>query len=104
MNLLNVLLMAPQEGGGGWSQMIMLLAIVVIFYFFMIRPQSQRTKKERLFRESLQKGQKVITIGGLHGKITDVKDTSVIVEISNDVKVEVEKSAVTLEITPDVKK
>lgn len=63
-----------------------------------------KNKKERLFRESLQKGQKVITIGGLHGKITDVKDTSVIVEISNDVKVEVEKSAVTLEITPDVKK
>ncbi|MDD4545373.1 MAG: preprotein translocase subunit YajC, partial [Bacteroidales bacterium] len=74
MNLLNVLLMAPQEGGGGWSQMIMLLAIVVIFYFFMIRPQTQKSKKEKQFRESLQKGQKIVTIGGMHGKIVDVKE------------------------------
>ena len=75
MNLLNVLLMSPQQGGsgGGWSQIVMLLAIVVIFYFFMIRPQTQKAKKEKQFRESLQKGQKVITIGGIHGKIIEVK-------------------------------
>ncbi|MBP1629547.1 MAG: preprotein translocase subunit YajC [Bacteroidetes bacterium] len=101
MNLLNVLLMSPQQGGsgGGWSQIVMLLAIVVIFYFFMIRPQTQKAKKEKQFRESLQKGQKVITIGGIHGKIIEVKETTVIVEISNDVRVEMEKSAVAVDLS-----
>ncbi|MFV0501630.1 MAG: preprotein translocase subunit YajC [Bacteroidales bacterium] len=104
MNLLNVLLMAPQEGGGGWSQMIMLLAIVVIFYFFMIRPQTQKSKKEKQFRESLQKGQKIVTIGGMHGKIVDVKESTVIIEVANDVKVEMEKSSIAIEVTQTPKK
>jgi len=102
MNLLNVLLMSPAQGNGGgsgWSSILMLVAIVVIFYFFMIRPQSARAKKEKQFRESLQKGQKVITISGVHGKIVEVKETTIILEISHDVQIEVEKSAVAIDTT-----
>jgi len=103
MNLLNVLLMQPSSGGSGsgsgWSSILMLVAIVVIFYFFMIRPQSARSKKEKQFRESLQKGQKVITISGVHGKIVEVKETTIILEISHDVQIEVEKSAVAIDTT-----
>lgn len=101
MNLLNVLLMSPANGGAsgsGWSSILMLVAIIVIFYFFMIRPQSARAKKEKQFREALQKGQKVVTISGLHGKIVEVKETTVILEIATNVQVEVEKSAVAIDL------
>lgn len=101
MNLINVLLMAPSQGGGGagWSNMIMILLVIAIFYFFMIRPQSQRTKKEKQFRESLQKGQKIITIGGIHGKIIEVKESTVILEVSNDMRIEIEKSSVAMDVS-----
>lgn len=106
MNLLNVLLMLGGSGGEGseYSPIFMVLAIVVIFYFFMIRPQSKKAKKEKEFREALQRGQKVITIGGIHGKIADVKETSVVLNLGNDIKIEVEKSAVAIDLTnTDVK-
>ncbi|MDR0789973.1 MAG: preprotein translocase subunit YajC [Bacteroidales bacterium] len=99
MNLASLLLMAGgngQQGGGGMQMTLMLVAIVVIFYFFMIRPQRKRQKDEKSFRESLQKGQKIVTIGGLHGKVCDVKETTVIIEIANEVRVEMEKSAIAI--------
>ncbi len=100
MNLLNVLLMMPSVGeGSDYSSILMLVAIVVIFYFFMIRPQSARAKKEKQFREALQRGQKVITISGMHAKVVEVKETSVILEISSNVNVEVEKSAVAIDLS-----
>ncbi|MDD2192009.1 MAG: preprotein translocase subunit YajC [Bacteroidales bacterium] len=106
MNLLNVLLMMPSSGeGSGYSSILMLVAIVVIFYFFMIRPQSARAKKEKQFREALKKGQKVITISGMHAKVVEVKETSVILEIASNVNVEVEKSAIAIDLSnPETKK
>lgn len=98
MNLSNIILMAnPQGGQGGGSGIIMLVLIILIFYFFMIRPQTKRQKEEKKFRENLQKGQKVLTIGGLHGKIKDVKETTVLVEVAHDVVVEMEKSAIAMD-------
>lgn len=82
------------------GSILMLVAIVVIFYFFMIRPQQKRQKEEKKFREALSKGQRVVTIGGLHGKIADVKETSVLLEIADNVKVEVEKSAIAMSVVP----
>ncbi len=82
------------------GSILMLVAIVVIFYFFMIRPQQKRQKEEKKFREALTKGQKVVTIGGLHGKIAEVRETSVLLEVTDGVKVEVEKSAVAMSIAP----
>jgi preprotein translocase subunit YajC len=77
----------------------MILMIVVVFYFFMIRPQMKKAKMEKEFKTSLNKGDKVVTIGGVHGKILDVQDTTFILEIDNNVKVKVEKSAISAEVT-----
>ena len=101
MNVLNVLLQAG--GGGAMSSIIMLVAIIEIFYFFMIRPQQKRQKEEKKFREALTKGQRVVTIGGLHGKIADVRETTVLIEVANDVKIEVEKTAVAMSVATDQK-
>jgi preprotein translocase subunit YajC len=98
MNLLSVFLQTPQ-GGGGYGQIIFLVLIIVVFYFFMIRPQTKKAKVEREFRESLQKGAKIVTIGGIHGRITEVNESSFMVEIDTNVKVRIEKTAVAAEAT-----
>ena len=91
MELANILLQAP--GGSGMTQLIMFGAIGFIFYFFMIRPQTKRQKEERIFRESLGKGDKVHTIGGIHGKIVTMEETTVILQIDDTTKIRIEKSA-----------
>ena len=81
------------EGGGGYGMLLMFGAIIVVFYFFMIRPQQKKAKQEQQFRNTLEKGDKVTTIGGIHGKIVSVTDTTAMVEIDNGVKVKMEKAA-----------
>lgn len=97
--LLTILLMAPQQGSqqSGWATFIPLLLIIVVFYFFFIRPQMKRSKDQKKFRESLQKGQKVITIGGIHGRIVEIQDTTVTIEVDNNVRLRVEKSAIAID-------
>ena len=73
---------------------IFLLLIIVVFYFFMIRPQMKRQKELKTYRDSLQKGDKIITTGGIYGRVTDVKDNTVTVEIADKVLVKIDKSAV----------
>lgn len=101
MNNLLFLLMAPaQEGqpaGGGSMTLIMILLLLLIFYFFMIRPQQKKQKQIEEYRSKLTKGDKIITIGGLHGKITDVQEKVFIVEIADGVKITVEKAAVAVD-------
>ena len=91
-----LLMMQPQgeEGGSPYTSLIMMLLIVVVFYFFMIRPQMKRQKETRKFRESLAKGDKVVTTGGIYGKIAEVKDTHVILEIAKDVQIKVDKAGI----------
>jgi len=102
-NLLNILLMAPQGGQGGqssgWLSFLPLLLIVVVFYFFFIRPQMKRSKDQKKFRETLQKGQKIITVGGIHGRIVELQDTTVTIEVENQVRLRVEKSAIAIDNT-----
>ena len=74
-----------------------LLLIVVVFYFFMTRPQSKKAKEAKKFREALSKGAKVVTIGGIHGKIVEVKEQYVTLTIANGVEVKVQKSAISPE-------
>ena len=94
-NLLYVLLMGqPTEGQNPLTQFLPLLLIIVVFYFFMIRPQMKRQKDLRKYREALQKGDKVITTGGIYGKIDGIKDNYIIVEIDNNVKIRIDKSAI----------
>ena len=89
--------MATEDGQGGFSSMLVpLLLIVVVFYFFMIRPQMKKAKDEKKFREELKKGTKVVTIGGIHGKISEVRDTTFIIDVEGGQKLKVEKTAVSM--------
>ncbi|MEM9022998.1 MAG: preprotein translocase subunit YajC [Bacteroidota bacterium] len=100
MQFLNLLLLAGAEGEGSLlSSLFPLLLIFVVFYFFMIRPQAKKAKETRKFRETMGKGDKVVTIGGIHGKIVEVKETTVVLEVMGGNRFVVEKSAVSLEFS-----
>ena len=86
---------APQDGGmQGWSTIIMIGLMVLIFYFFMIRPQSKRQKDLKQKREALKKGDKVTTAGGIHGRIREIRDNTMVVEIADNVKITVDSSMI----------
>ena len=97
MKMLLVLLQAAQGEPNAFMQFLPLILILVVFYFFFIRPQQKRAKEQKKFREALQKGQKVVTIGGIHGKIAEVKDSTVVLEVGNGIKMTVEKSAIAMD-------
>ncbi|HZH87048.1 MAG TPA: preprotein translocase subunit YajC [Brumimicrobium sp.] len=80
--------------GEGGMQLVMLLLILGVFYFFMIRPQMKKQKELKKFRESLTIGDKVVTIGGIHGKVLEMDDTSILLSCEGSTKIRVEKSAV----------
>ncbi len=93
--MLTILLQAaaqPQQNG--WMSILMIVLIFVVFYFFMIRPQSKRQKEIRKFQDSLESGSKVITSGGIYGKVKEVKDNVVVVEVTDNVRIKVAKSMV----------
>lgn len=76
------------------GSLLLLVGIMVIFFIFMIRPQMKKQKEEQKFREGLKKGDSVVTIGGIFGKIVEVKgDNSVLLEVSKDVVIKISKSA-----------
>jgi len=81
-----------------------LLLLVVVFYFFMIRPQQKRQKELRTYRDSLQKGDKIVTTGGIYGKVHEVKDQNkIVLEISDNIRITVDKSAVIKDMTDAAK-
>ena len=95
MNILNMfLLQAAQQQGSTWSGLLMIVLIFVIFWLFFIRPQNKRAKEQQQFRENLKKGDKIVTIGGIHGKVEDVRENTVLVSIDHNTKIEFEKSAI----------
>lgn len=102
MNMLSILLQAAasstngNSGGmfGGYQGILMMVAIIAVFYFLIIRPQSKRQKEIQKQRESLKVGDKVVTSGGIHGRIKEMQDTAIILEIADNVKIKVEKNSV----------
>jgi len=92
--MINSILLQAAPQGSGMSTLLMFGLIFLVMYFFMIRPQMKKQKEAKKFREGLKKGDKVITIGGLHGKIAEVADTTVILETEGGIKMKFEKSAV----------
>jgi preprotein translocase subunit YajC len=98
MLLLNVLLQAAPAGGGegagSYSFILMIVAMVAIFYFFMIRPQQKRQKDIQRSREAMKINDKVILAGGIHGRIKEVADTTMIIEVSEGVRIRVDKASV----------
>lgn len=97
--LLHILMFMPSEGeeGGGIMSFLPLVLIVVVFYFFFIRPQMKKSKDQKKFREALKKGDKIVTIGGIHGKILEMKETTVIVDIGNQMKLTLDRSAIAMD-------
>ena len=98
MNMFTLLQTAPAQGGG-LSMWIMLALIFVVMWFFMIRPQRKQQKEMENFRNALKNGDKVVTIGGIYGTISEVKDTYVILEVDKDVKIRVNKQALQKDYT-----
>ena len=99
MNLLHILLMAPQTDGGeggGLMSFLPLILIILVFYLFFIRPQMKKSKDQKKFREELKKGQKIVTIGGIHGKIVEMGETTIVIEIEGQNRLKIEKSAIAM--------
>lgn len=94
MNSLSIFLQAAAGGNSSWMTMLMFGAIIVVFYFFMIRPQQKKQKAVQAARNSMKAGDKVITAGGIHGKIKEVNDTNFIVEVADGVRVKIDKNSV----------
>jgi preprotein translocase subunit YajC len=77
-----------------YSSLIFFAAIILIFYFFMIRPQMKKQKEMKNYREGLKKGDKVVTAGGIYGRIAEVNESTIMLEIDSNVKVKVDKGSV----------
>lgn len=74
--------------------MLMIVAMIVIFYFFMIRPQNKKQKEIKKAREAMQAGDKVVTAGGVHGKIKEIAGDTIVIEIAPGVSIKVDKASV----------
>lgn len=100
MNMMNILLfMPPSEGqeGGGLMSFLPLIAIVLVFYLFFIRPQMKKSKDQKKYRAAIKKGDKIVTIGGIHGKIIEVQDSTFTIEVEGQNRLRIEKSAVAMD-------
>lgn len=100
MTMTTVLLQAagaaavPAQQGSMWSSLLMIVMLFVVMYFFMIRPQRKQQKELENFRNSLSKGQKVVTAGGIYGTVKEVKDYHILMEVDSNVTLRVDKTAV----------
>jgi preprotein translocase subunit YajC len=86
---------APTGPGGGFGFFVPFIFIFIIMYFVMFRPQKKRQEQQQKLTASLKTGDRVVTNGGIHGLISNVKDSTVIVKVADNVKIEMEKSAIT---------
>ncbi|MDE6409893.1 MAG: preprotein translocase subunit YajC [Muribaculaceae bacterium] len=105
MNQLNTLLLQAQAGqGSNWTGMLMIVAMIAIFYFFMIRPQSKKQKEIKKQREAMKNGDKVVTAGGIHGKIKEVRENVILMEVAPNMSIKVDKNSVYPVIEESAKK
>ena len=96
--LLSLLMGAPQGGEGGGASSLMsflpLIAIVAIFYFLILRPQNKKQKDTQKMLAAVKKGDRVVTIGGIHGVIQSVRESTVIIKVDENVKLEFNRAAI----------
>jgi len=104
MTLLIDTILAAAPTGGFFSNPMAIAfpLILVVMYFFMIRPQQKKAKDQQNFKDKIEKGMKVVTIGGLHGKIAEIKDKTFVIEVGNGLKMEFEKSSISMDLTKTV--
>jgi len=95
---MNLTLLQAATQGGGWQQLVFFVPMIAIFYFFMIRPQMKKQKDQKKLIESIEKGAKIVTLGGIQAKVIEVNDNYLIIE-SEGTKLRIGKSAVSLEAT-----
>ena len=97
MNILHIIAMQPQGGSGGgsiFSALVPILLVFLIFYFMILRPQQKKQKEREKLLSSVEKGDKVVTVGGMHGTVIGIEEKTVLVQIADDVKVKFERSAI----------
>lgn len=92
-----ILLQAQQ--GSGWTSMVFMLLIIVVFYFFMIRPQQKKAKDQKKFIEDVKVGDRVVTVGGAHGRVAELEDDTFVLEVERGGRIRFSKSAISLEST-----
>lgn len=92
--MINIIL---QTSGGGTGMFVMMGLMMVVFYFFMIRPQQKKQKTQKAWRENLKRGQNIVTIGGVHGKIIDLRETTIVIEVDRGTKLTIDRTAVSMD-------
>ena len=90
--------------GSMWTTFIMFGAIILIFYFLIIRPQKKRDKETQAMLDALKKGDKIITIGGIHGTVVAVKEKTVVIKVDDNARIEFLKTAVSTVVNKDAVK
>jgi preprotein translocase subunit YajC len=97
----NLFLQAAGAPGMDWVMPVIMAAMIAVMYFFMIRPQQQKAKEQKLFVESMKKGDKIVTLAGIHGKINSIDETNqtILVEVADNVRIKMDKSAISTEYT-----
>lgn len=95
-----ILMGTPQPGQNPLMQILPLVLIIVVFYFFMIRPQVKKAKDQKKYIEALKKGDKILTIGGIYGKIVEMRDdATIIMEVEDGTKMKISKNAISQDAT-----
>ena len=92
-------LQAGATANSSWSMWVMLILIFVVMWFFMIRPQRKQQKELEKFRNSLNRGDKVVTIGGIYGVVDEIKERQVIIKVDGDTKLKVDKNSLVKDFT-----
>lgn len=105
MTNLIVFLQAAPSGGGGTFQLLLLGGMILVFWLFMIRPQAKKAKDAKQFQQNMQKGDKVVTIAGIHGTVNKInEDGTMMIEISPGMYMKIEKSAISMEWSRNLNK
>ncbi len=99
MNQYVLLMMGGAEGGSSTTSIIFFALFFVVLYFFMIRPQTKKAKEQKLFLNEIKVGDKIVTIGGVHGKIIKSDEDTYVIEVEDNNKLRIEKSVISLELT-----
>ncbi|MES2329859.1 MAG: preprotein translocase subunit YajC [Bacteroidota bacterium] len=105
MSKLNFVLLQSAGGGGGMVQLVLMGGIILVFWLFMIRPQAKKAKEQKKFVDNMQKGDKVVTIAGIHGTINKInEDNTLQLEVSPGSYIKIERSSISMEWTANVNK
>lgn len=93
----SILLQGQSDGGGSASFLILMVGMLAVFYFFILRPQQKKQKTQKKFSEELKKGENVVTIGGIHGKVFEISENTIILEVEKGGKIKLDRTAISFE-------